>query len=87
MQYRVELRPKVVKFLGTIPTVDSQRIQDRIKELSTNPRQDGVIKLSGKDPAQYRVRQGNYRILFTIFDELLLVEVIEINHRKDAYRI
>jgi mRNA interferase RelE/StbE len=86
MQYKVEIRPRALKFLKTIPIADKERIETKIKELSTNPRNETVIKLSGKDPAQYRARQGNYRIVFSICDLKLIIEVIEIDHRKDVYK-
>lgn len=86
MQYSVELKPKAVKFLKSIPKDDKERIEKRLLELSKNPRNESVIKLAGKDPEQYRARQGDYRILFVIIDHTLVVEVIDIAHRKDAYK-
>ncbi len=86
MQYRIEIKPKAIKFLKTLPQNDKLKIEYRINELSKNPRNDQVVKLSGKDPDQYRTRQGNYRIVFSIHDEKLIVEVIEIAHRNDAYK-
>lgn len=86
MQYSVELKPKALKFLKSLPKDDKERIEKRLLELSKNPRNESVIKLSGKDPEQYRARQGDYRILFMILDHKLVVEVIDIVHRKDAYK-
>lgn len=86
MQYSVELKPKAVKFLKSIPKEDKEKIERRLLELSKNPRNESVIKLAGKDPDQYRARQGDYRILFMIIDHKLVVEVIDIAHRKDAYK-
>ena len=86
MQYKIEIRPRAIKFLKTIPTTDKERIETKIKELSKNPRNESVIKIAGKDPDQYRARQGDYRILFSIIEHKLVVEVIDIAHRKDAYK-
>lgn len=86
MQYKIEIKPRAVKFLKTIPASDKQKIESKIQDLSKNPRSDQVIKLSGKDPDQYRARQGNYRIVFSIHDETLVIEIIEIDHRKDVYK-
>lgn len=86
MQYSVELKPKAVKFLKSVSKEDKDRIEKRLLDLSKNPRNESVIKLSGKDPEQYRARQGDYRILFMIIDHKLVVEVIDIVHRKDAYK-
>lgn len=86
MHYQVEFRPKAIKFLNSVPKSDRERIEQRIEELSKNPRNENVIKLSGVKPDQYRARQGNYRILFTICDKKLIVEVIDIKLRQDAYK-
>lgn len=86
MQYKVELKPKAFKFLKSIPINDKEKIEKKLLEISKNPRNEGVIKLSNRNPDQYRVRQGDYRILFIIIDMKLIVEVIDIAHRKDAYR-
>lgn len=86
MPYKIEYRPKAVKFLNTVSKDDKERIQKRIYELSVNPRNEQVIKLSGVKPDQYRVRQGDYRILFTIYNQKLIIEVIDIKTRQDAYK-
>ena len=85
MTYKVELKPQVLKFLKTLPVQDKDKIVQKLMQVSENPRPDGVVKLS-EDPTQYRIRQGDYRIVYSIHDQVLVVEVIEINHRKDVYR-
>lgn len=85
MQYKVELKPKATKFLKTISNDDREKIEKRLIELSKNPRNDQVIKMAGRVD-QYRVRQGDYRILFTICDDKLIVVVIDIKNRKDIYK-
>lgn len=86
MKYSIEYRPKAVKFLSSVSKEDKERIQKRISELSINPRNENVIKMVGVKPDQYRARQGDYRILFTICDQKLIVEVIDIKDRQDAYK-
>lgn len=63
---------------------DRTRIVDRIRHLAEEPRPRGCEKLSGSD--RYRVRQGNYRILYSIDDDASIVTVVKIGHRCDVYR-
>ena len=84
-RYNVLLKPSVVKEIESIPLKkERQRILDRIHRLSEDPRPPGVRKLSGQE--SYRVRQGRNRIVYTIQDQELIVEVIRVSHRKDVYR-
>ena len=64
---------------------DRQRIVSRIRALADDPRPPGVEKLSGSRD-RYRIRQGNFRILYTIEDDVLIVTVVRVADRKDAYR-
>lgn len=84
--YKVRMSKQASKFLLSFPKKDQEKINDRIRQLSINPRNEGVIKLVNVDPDTYRVRQGDYRIRFHIHDQELIVDVIEIDHRKDVYR-
>jgi mRNA interferase RelE/StbE len=63
---------------------DRRRIIERIRSLADEPRPPGCQKLSGQD--RYRVRQGVYRIVYSIEDENLVVQVVKVGHRKDVYR-
>ena len=65
-------------------TADRQRVVNRILSLADNPRPPVTVKLSGFE--RYRIRQGRYRILYTVEDSALLVHVIKIGDRKDVYR-
>ena len=67
-----------------MPTKDRQRVATRIGSLAENPRPIGVEKLSGDD--KYRIRQGNYRILYEIIDTDLIVTVVRIGDRREVYR-
>ena len=84
MTYIVKIKPKATKFLKKITTAEKEKIEQRIAELAINPRNENVIKLTNKET--YRARQGDYRIFFTIQDDILYVEVIEIKHRQQSYK-
>lgn len=83
--YSILFRASVRKDLDRIPQTDLRRILDRIALLALEPRGSGCEKLSAQE--RYRVRQGRYRILYTIEDERLVIVVVRIAHRKDAYRM
>jgi mRNA interferase RelE/StbE len=83
-KYRIEIKKSAIKELHSIPKNDLQKIVAKIKSLSDDPRPPGCIKLS--DSERYRIRQGNYRILYSIEDEILTVYVVKIGHRKEVYR-
>ena len=82
--YRIEIKRSAAKELEAIPAKDRRRVATKIQALAGNPRPAGCEKLSGHD--KYRIRQGNYRILYTIEDDVLLVTVIKIGDRRDVYR-
>ncbi|MBA2627182.1 MAG: type II toxin-antitoxin system RelE/ParE family toxin [Gemmatimonadales bacterium] len=82
--YNVRIKPSAVKELEAVPAKDRRRIATKIRALATNPRPVGCEKLAGHD--KYRVRQGNYRVLYTIEDDVLVVTVIAIGNRRDVYR-
>ncbi|MEH2047734.1 type II toxin-antitoxin system RelE family toxin [Nostoc sp.] len=62
-----------------------ERIQIQIDDLATEPRPNGVIKLKGEENT-YRIRVGDYRVIYDIFDDLLVVNVVEVGHRKNIYK-
>ena len=82
--YKLQIKPSAVKELGALPPKDRRRIVAKIRRLSTEPRPSGSEKLSGHE--LYRVRQGNYRILYAITDADLVLVVVKIGHRSDVYR-
>lgn len=82
--YRIVFKKSVVKDLRQIPGKDVRRILVRIESLAEDPRPAGVEKLSGYN--KYRIRQGNYRILYTIEDEVVTVTIVKVGHRSDVYR-
>ena len=83
-EYKVFFRKSVWKDFEAIPEKDLQRILKRIEMLGDDPRPPGCEKLTGKE--RYRLRQGKYRILYSIQDDELTVWVVKVGHRKDVYR-
>ena len=84
-RYRVEVARRAVKVLENLPRKDQQRIRAAIDLLADNPRPPGCVKLTG-EPHTYRVRTGDYRVLYDVLDDRLVVQVIRIANRPDAYR-
>jgi len=84
-RYRIEIKKSAAKEIRAIARkADRQRVVARIGALAEDPRPPGCTKLSGQEA--YRVRQGAYRILYTIDDDVLMVEVVKVGHRRDVYR-
>jgi mRNA interferase RelE/StbE len=82
--YSVFFKRSVEKDFQSIPQKDLKRILQRIELLREDPRPSGCEKLTGQE--RYRVRQGRYRILYSIQDDRLTVWVVKVGHRKDVYR-
>lgn len=82
--YEIFFKESVWKELKKIPKADLKKILSRVEELGNDPRPMGCEKLTGLE--LYRIRQGNYRIVYSIQDNELTVWVIKIGHRKDVYR-
>jgi len=84
-RYSLRIKKTARKELEAVATKpDRRRIIKRIESLADNPRPPVSQKLSGRE--RYRIRQGQYRILYTIEQRVLVVHVIKIGHRKDVYR-
>jgi mRNA interferase RelE/StbE len=82
--YKIFFKRSVEKDFTSIPQKDLKKILDRIEMLAENPRPSGSEKLTGQE--RYRVRQGLYRIVYSIQDYELTVWVVKVAHRKDVYR-
>lgn len=82
--YRLLIKPSAVKELEAVPPRDRLRIVGRIEKLRQDPRARNCEKLSGED--KYRVRQGDYRVVYRIDDTAREVTIFKIGHRRQAYR-
>jgi len=82
--YSLRIKRSAAKELEAVPLKDRRRIVTRIEGLRTEPRPPGCEKLSGDD--KYCIRQGNYRILYEIRDQVLTVTVVRVGDRRDVYR-
>ena len=82
--YNVRIKRSAAKELEAVPPKDRKRIARRIEGLAAEPRPQGCEKLSGEE--KYRLRQGDYRILYEIVDQELIVTVVKIGNRRDVYR-
>ena len=85
VSYRIEIKSSAAKELEKLPRQMIPKVVDAIKGLAENPYPQGVRKLAGFEHT-YRVRVGDYRILYDVLDKRLVVEIIRIRHRKDAYK-
>ncbi len=82
--YELRIKASAIKELESLPTRDRRRVIARIEILATTPRPAGCDKISGEE--KYRLRPGDYRILYSIDDENTIVTVVKIGHRRDVYR-
>ena len=83
--YRVDIARRAVKALAILPRREQQRVRAAIDLLAQEPRPPGCVALSGEARA-YRVRVGDYRIVYEVFDDRLIVQVVRIGHRRAVYR-
>lgn len=82
--YSLRIKPSAAKELETVPRKDRRRIVQKIGGLASEPRPAGAEKLSGHD--KYRLRQGDYRVLYSVDDQDRIVVVVKIGHRREVYR-
>ncbi len=84
-KYDLIIKPAAEKNLDKVPFPFRRRILDCMKELRNDPRPAGVVKLAGDDNL-WRIRVGNYRVVYEIHDDRLIILVLRVAHRKDVYR-
>ncbi len=84
MTYQVSLKKRVIKVLSKINEPYYSNLKDAIFDLAENPRPVGYKKLKGRDA--YRIRVADYRIIYEINDEILLIDIIDLGHRKEIYK-
>ena len=82
--YRTVFKKSVAKDLRKIPNKDINRILQRVDRLADDPRPIGVERLSGDE--KFRIKQGKYRILYAIDDDVITVTIVKVGHRRDIYR-
>ena len=84
--YTVYLKSRAERELRNLPQNIRTRVDVRLEALANNPRPPGVVKLSGETDSHWRIRVGEYRILYQIDDRHHLIEIYRIKHRSQAYR-
>lgn len=84
--YKIEYSKDIEKDLSKVPKTEVAKILTKINRLSENPRSSGAEPLQGKLKSLYRVRHGNYRIIYQIIDDRLIVLVVKVSHRREVYR-
>ena len=83
--YKVEINKKVrKKDLPSIPSKVLSRIIARIKDLASNPYPTGAVRLKGRE--EWRIRQGDYRILYIVEEQIVTVFVVKVGHRREVYK-
>lgn len=84
MAYKINIKPSALKDLDSLPDKEVKKISIRLLQLKNDPRPIGIQKLSAQEG--YRIRSGNYRIIYEIHDESETVFIFRIKHRREAYR-
>ena len=85
MAYQIKILPAALRQLEAIPRLDQKRIKNRIDALAADPWPAGVKRLRGQVEL-LRIRSGNYRIVYTVERDRLIVLIIKIGHRREVYR-
>jgi mRNA interferase RelE/StbE len=83
--WRIEWKPSAIKEVRRLPKETAARIIEAVTALGNDPFPPGCRKLAGEHSA-WRIREGTYRIVYTVAAEVLLIHVIRVAHRKDVYR-
>jgi len=83
--YQIEWKPSALREVKRLDRKVIPRIIKTIESLAAKPYPQGVKKLHGTD-STYRVRTGNYRIIYEVFETRVLIQIVRVRHRKDAYR-
>jgi len=82
--YSVVIKKSAERELRALPKEDLRRVVDRIRALAGDPRPHGNEKITSRE--RYRIRQGDYRIVYAVDDEGRTVEIVKIGHRREVYR-
>ena len=84
--FTITINPSALKELSKLPKVTIKKAEKAIDSLANNPRPIGVKKLKGTEESLYRIRIGDYRIIYSIEEEIKIIDIIRIGHRKDIYK-
>ena len=84
MNYALYILRRAQKELAQLPSEAYERVRDAIRALAQNPRPSGCLKLRGREG--WRIRVGDYRVIYEIEDEEQIVTVLQVGHRRDVYR-
>jgi mRNA interferase RelE/StbE len=85
LSYKIEVKKSAAKALKKIPKADRKRIVDKIDSLAEKPPSPDTTKMKGNNPF-HKVRVGDYRIVYEIQEDVLLILIVKVGHRKDIYR-
>ncbi|MCK5543377.1 MAG: type II toxin-antitoxin system RelE/ParE family toxin [Desulfobacterales bacterium] len=85
MNYSIEFRPAVLKNLKRFPKKDLVRIKKKTEELGDNLPSPNVTKMKGNNPF-HRIRSGDYRIIYEIHDDRVVILIVKVGHQKDVYK-
>jgi mRNA interferase RelE/StbE len=85
LNYKILWKKSAIKEIAKIPKEIALNIYDSISGLKNNPRKKGSRKLRGSE-VLYRIRVNEYRVIYSIYDDILVIEIIKIAHRKEVYR-
>lgn len=84
LEYKVEIRPKVLKAMRHFPAKDRERIEAAIDALASEPRPAGCLPIATAEPGSYRLRVGRYRVVYLVRDDLVLVMVMRVSKRDES---
>jgi len=84
--YKIEWKRSATRELRRLPREVVSRILQAVEELSTDPYPTGVRKLVGSEQT-YRIRVGDYRVVYSVFSSTLIIQIIRVGHRKDVYNM
>jgi mRNA interferase RelE/StbE len=82
--YRIVIKKSAAKEIERVEKKDRIRIIEKIRSLASDPHSPGSKKLSGQE--KYRIRQGNYRILYQVINDELIINVVKVGHRRNIYK-
>ena len=85
MTYEIIITKTIQKQLDNLPNNIQERVYEKIAQLAEEPRPDGAVKLKGYDN-EYRIRIGDYRLVYEIRDDQLIVLLVQCKHRRDVYK-